>query len=292
MQAACLPCCNTLGDLLDRDAVTGDGKTLGENIAGAKVFHDDVIRPLDSPVVANDTLAVLYGNVAPDGAVIKPPAADPRLHKHAGPAVVFANYDEMAARIDDPDLEVDADSVLVLQHAGPQGAPGMPEWGQLPIPKKLLEQGVRDMVRISDARMSGHELRGMCVARGAGVVRRRPPCPCPRRGRHRTGRGRPAAVVAGVGRGARQAARGVDATRRRSTGVGTGPCICSTSPRRTRAATSTSSKPDRPPPSRRSTDPDRGGLSIVEELFALPSPRPWSGSWPTSTASATRCNCG
>jgi dihydroxy-acid dehydratase len=153
---------NTLGDLLDRDAVTANGKTLGENIAGAKVFHDDVIRPLDSPVVANDTLAVLYGNIAPDGAVIKPPAADPRLHKHAGPAVVFANYDEMAARIDDPDLEVDADSVLVLQHAGPQGAPGMPEWGQLPIPKKLLEQGVRDMVRISDARMSGTSY-GACV---------------------------------------------------------------------------------------------------------------------------------
>jgi dihydroxy-acid dehydratase len=105
---------------------------------------------------------VLFGNLAPDGAVIKPPAAEPRLHKHAGPAVVFENYDDMAARIDDPDLPADENSVLVLRDAGPQGAPGMPEWGQLPIPKKLLEKGVRDMVRISDARMSGTSY-GACV---------------------------------------------------------------------------------------------------------------------------------
>ena len=105
---------------------------------------------------------MLRGNLAPDGAVIKPPAAEARLHKHAGPAVVFENYDDMAARIDDPDLAVDENSVLVLRNAGPQGAPGMPEWGQLPIPKKLLEKGVRDMVRISDARMSGTSY-GACV---------------------------------------------------------------------------------------------------------------------------------
>jgi dihydroxy-acid dehydratase len=105
---------------------------------------------------------VLFGNLAPNGAVIKPPAAEPRLHRHTGPALVFANYDDMAARIDDPDLDVDEDTVLVLQSAGPQGAPGMPEWGQLPIPKKLLERGVRDMVRISDARMSGTSY-GACV---------------------------------------------------------------------------------------------------------------------------------
>ena len=105
---------------------------------------------------------MLRGNLAPDGAVIKPPAAEPRLHRHTGPAVVFENYDDMAARIDDPDLVVDADSVLVLKSAGPLGAPGMPEWGQLPIPKKLLEQGVRDMLRISDARMSGTSY-GACV---------------------------------------------------------------------------------------------------------------------------------
>jgi dihydroxyacid dehydratase/phosphogluconate dehydratase len=153
---------NQLGDLLDTSAVTANGRTVGENIARAKVFNDEVIRSRDNPVVASDTLAVLFGNLAPDGAVIKPPAAEPRLHRHGGPAVVFANYDDMAARIDDPDLEVDQDSVLVLQSAGPQGAPGMPEWGQLPIPKKLLERGVRDMVRISDARMSGTSY-GACV---------------------------------------------------------------------------------------------------------------------------------
>src|SRR5690242_9221437 len=151
-----------LGDLLDTSAVTANGRTLGENIADAKVFNDDVIRSRDNPLVAADTLAVLYGNLAPDGAVIKPAAADARLHRHIGPAVVFANYDDMAARIDDPDLVIDENSVIVLQNAGPQGAPGMPEWGQLPIPKKLLEKGVRDMVRISDARMSGTSY-GACV---------------------------------------------------------------------------------------------------------------------------------
>ena len=151
-----------LGDLIDTGALTANGRTLGENIQRAKVFNDDVIRTLENPIVASDTLAVLFGNLAPDGAVIKPPAAEARLHKHSGPAVVFENYDEMAARIDDPDLVVDENSVLVLKNAGPQGAPGMPEWGQLPIPKKLLELGVRDMVRISDARMSGTSY-GACV---------------------------------------------------------------------------------------------------------------------------------
>jgi dihydroxy-acid dehydratase len=151
-----------LGELLDLSAPTANGKTLGENIERAKVFNDDVIRDRDNPIVPSDTLAVLYGNLAPDGAVIKPPAAEPRLHKHTGPAVVFENYDDMAARIDDPGLDIDENSVIVLKNAGPQGAPGMPEWGQLPIPKKLLERGVRDMVRISDARMSGTSY-GACV---------------------------------------------------------------------------------------------------------------------------------
>jgi dihydroxy-acid dehydratase len=151
-----------LGDLLDTTAVTANGRTVGENIERAKVFNDDVIRTRDNPIVESDTLAVLFGNLAPDGAVIKPPAAEARLHRHAGPALVFDSYDDMAARIDDPDLRVDENSVLVLRNAGPQGAPGMPEWGQLPIPKKLLEQGVRDMVRISDARMSGTSY-GACV---------------------------------------------------------------------------------------------------------------------------------
>lgn len=151
-----------LGDLLDTSQQTVDGRTLGENIAGARVFNDDVIRSRDRALVACDGLAVLRGNLAPDGAVIKPPAMEARLQVHTGRAVVFRDYNDMAARIDDPQLDIDADSVIVLQNAGPQGAPGMPEWGQLPIPQKLLKQGVRDMVRISDARMSGTSY-GACV---------------------------------------------------------------------------------------------------------------------------------
>jgi len=151
-----------IADLLDVSAPTVAGTTLGEAIAGATVYADDVIRPRDHPLVEHDGLAVLRGNLAPDGAVIKPPAMEPRLLRHTGRAVVFRNYDDMAARIDDPHLDVDAGSVLVLQGAGPQGAPGMPEWGQLPIPKKLLREGVRDMVRVSDARMSGTSY-GACV---------------------------------------------------------------------------------------------------------------------------------
>src|SRR5881628_3235049 len=153
---------HNLRDLIDPRARTVNGQTLGENIAGAKVFNDDVIRARDRPLVACDTLAVLRGNLAPDGAVIKPPAAETRLHRHAGKAVVFSDYNDMAARIDAADLPVDERSVLVLKNAGPLGAPGMPEWGQLPIPRKLLAQGVRDMVRISDARMSGTSY-GACV---------------------------------------------------------------------------------------------------------------------------------
>lgn len=151
-----------LGDAIDPQGVTVNGRTLVENTADAKVFNDDVIRRRDAALVACDTLAVVRGNLAPDGAVIKPPAAEPRLHRHAGPAVVFDDYNDMKARIDDPSLPVTERSVLVLKHAGPVGGPGMPEWGQLPIPKKLLEQGVRDMVRISDGRMSGTGY-GACV---------------------------------------------------------------------------------------------------------------------------------
>jgi dihydroxy-acid dehydratase len=151
----------TLGNHLRPEARTVNGRTLGANVEGAQVFNDDVIRPLANPLVAGDSLAVVRGNLAPDGAVIKPPAAEARLHRHAGKAVVFADYNDMAARIDDPALAVDENSVIVLKHAGPLGA-GMPEWGQLPIPKKLLEKGVRDMVRISDARMSGTSY-GACV---------------------------------------------------------------------------------------------------------------------------------
>jgi dihydroxy-acid dehydratase len=152
----------SIGDLLALDARTANGKTLGDNIAGAEVFNPDVIRPRDKALVESGSLAVLRGNLAPDGAVIKPAAAEARLLRHTGPAVVFSDYNDMAARIDNPELDVTADSVLVLKHAGPLGAPGMPEWGQLPIPKKILATGVRDMVRISDARMSGTSY-GACV---------------------------------------------------------------------------------------------------------------------------------
>jgi dihydroxy-acid dehydratase len=151
-----------LGELIDGSRPTVNGRTLGENVADARIWNDAVIRRRSHPLVERDGLAVLRGNLAPDGAVIKPPAADPRLLVHTGRAVVFDSYDDMAARIDDPALEVDASSVLVLRNAGPQGAPGMPEWGQLPIPKRLLAAGVRDMVRLSDARMSGTSY-GACV---------------------------------------------------------------------------------------------------------------------------------
>ncbi|MFM9886561.1 MAG: L-arabinonate dehydratase [Burkholderiales bacterium] len=153
---------NRIRGLLALDARTVNGKSIGENIEGCGVYNDEVIRPLDKPIVASGSLAVLRGNLAPDGAVIKPAAAESHLHKHSGRAVVFEDYNDMSARIDDPQLEIDATSVIVLKNAGPVGAPGMPEWGQLPIPKKLLAQGVRDMLRISDARMSGTSY-GACV---------------------------------------------------------------------------------------------------------------------------------
>src|SRR4051794_24121047 len=129
---------------------------------GAEVFDEDVIRPLDNPLSSSGGLAVLRGSLAPDGCVIKHSAATPALLTHRGPAVVFEDYPDMKARVDDPGLEVTRDSVLVLRNAGPLGGPGMPEWGMLPIPKKLLAEGVRDMVRISDARMSGTSY-GTCV---------------------------------------------------------------------------------------------------------------------------------
>jgi len=147
---------------LDTAALTVNGRTLGENIAGAKVFDDDVILPLAKPLLESGSLAVLRGNLAPDGAVIKPAASEAHLHQHRGKAVVFDSYDALAKGIDDPALDIDETSVLVLRNAGPLGGPGMPEWGQLPIPKKLLQKGVRDMVRISDARMSGTSF-GACV---------------------------------------------------------------------------------------------------------------------------------
>ncbi|MBV6306326.1 dihydroxy-acid dehydratase [Candidimonas humi] len=149
-------------DRLDTSALTVSGKSLGETLVGAKVFNDDVIRPLSNPVYHEGSLAVLHGNLCPDGAVIKPAACDPRYYKHEGPALVFDSYPEMKKAIDDENLQVTPDHVLVLRNAGPQGGPGFPEWGMLPIPKALIKQGHRDMLRISDARMSGTSY-GACV---------------------------------------------------------------------------------------------------------------------------------
>ena len=147
---------------LHLDCLTVNGRTLGDNIKGAGVYNDDVIRPQSNPIYREGALAVLKGNLAPDGCVIKPSACDPRFLKHTGPALVFDDYPSMKKAIDDPDLDVTADHVLIQRNAGPQGGPGMPEWGMLPIPTKLVKQGVRDMVRLSDARMSGTSY-GACI---------------------------------------------------------------------------------------------------------------------------------
>jgi dihydroxy-acid dehydratase len=151
-----------IGHLLKLDCTTVTGKTLGEDLGEATVFNNEVILPLEKPLFEGGGTFVLRGNLAPDGCVIKPAAAEKRLLKHTGPAVVFRDYPDLKARINSEELNVTAHSVLVLQSAGPLGAPGMPEWGMLPIPKKLLKQGVRDMVRISDARMSGTSY-GTCI---------------------------------------------------------------------------------------------------------------------------------
>jgi dihydroxy-acid dehydratase len=153
---------NTIRDKLDLSCLTVAGSTLGEAIEGAEVFNDDVIRPLSNPVYHEGSLAVLKGNLAPNGSVIKPAACDPRYHVHEGPAVVFDSYPEMKAFVDDEASDVTADHVMVLRNAGPLGGPGMPEWGMLPLPKKLVKEGHRDMLRLSDARMSGTSY-GACV---------------------------------------------------------------------------------------------------------------------------------
>ena len=140
---------------LHSDAPTVTGKPMGENLARAGCFNREVVRTLEQPLKPEGGLAVLNGNLAPDGAVIKQSAASPQLLKHRGRAVVFENNEDLLARVDDPNLNVDESSVLVLKNAGPKGAPGMPEWGHLPIPSRLLQAGVRDIVRLSDARISG-----------------------------------------------------------------------------------------------------------------------------------------
>ena len=151
-----------LEERLDTSCMTVTGKTMGENLEGAEVYNDDVIRPLSNPVYHEGSLAVLKGNLCPTGAVIKPAACDPKYHVHEGPALVFDSYPEMKKFVDDEQAEVTPDHVMVLRNAGPLGGPGFPEWGMLPIPKALIKQGHRDMLRISDARMSGTSY-GACV---------------------------------------------------------------------------------------------------------------------------------
>ena len=151
-----------LGDKLDLSAMTVTGQSLGDNIEGARNYNDDVIRPLDNPVYAEGSLAVLRGNLAPDGAVIKPAAMDAKFQTHRGPAIVADSYEALKEIINDEDYPMSTESVLVLRNAGPKGGPGMPEWGMIPMPKALLKQGHRDMVRLSDARMSGTSY-GACI---------------------------------------------------------------------------------------------------------------------------------
>jgi len=151
-----------LGDKLDLSVKTVTGKTLGECIKGSENFNTDVIRTLDNPVYHEGSLAVLKGNLAPDGAVIKPAAMDPKFQKHKGPAIVADSYAELKKIINDEDYPITADHILVLRNAGPKGGPGMPEWGMIPMPKALLKQGHRDMIRLSDARMSGTSY-GACI---------------------------------------------------------------------------------------------------------------------------------
>ena len=150
---------NTISPHLKLDARTVNGRSTGQNIAGAEVYDRDVIRPVSNPIYAEGALAVLKGNLAPDGVVIKPSAAAPHLLQHTGRALVFDDYPSLKKAVDDPDLDVTGDDILVLRNAGPKGA-GMPEWGMLPIPTKLLKQGVKDMLRLSDARMSGTSYGG------------------------------------------------------------------------------------------------------------------------------------
>lgn len=151
-----------LHEQLDLQQMTVTGRTLGQNIANAQVWNDDVIRPLTQPLYQEGALAVLKGNLAPDGCVIKPSACSAKFLRHEGPAMVFDDYPSMKAAIDDENLDVTEDHILILRNAGPQGGPGMPEWGMLPIPRKLVKQGVRDMLRLSDARMSGTSY-GACI---------------------------------------------------------------------------------------------------------------------------------
>ena len=152
----------SLASQLNLEEITVSGMKLGELIDGKETLNQDIIRPLDNPIYKEGSLAVLKGNLAPDGCVIKPAACDKKFLKHKGPAIVFDSYPDMKKIIDSDELDVTENHVLVLRNVGPVGGPGMPEWGMMPIPKKLLKKGVRDMIRISDARMSGTSY-GACI---------------------------------------------------------------------------------------------------------------------------------
>ena len=197
---------------LHGDALTVTGKTLAEAFSEARCFNPDVIRPLAQPLSAEGSFAVLQGNLAPQGAVIKTSAATPHLFQHTGPAVVFESYEEMMQRVDDPALDVEPASVLVLKHAGPVGAPGMPEWGMLPIPAKLLRRGVKR--HGSDQRRSHewHELRNRGAPHFARSGHRRSPCHCPQRRRDPLGCAR-TATGSVAGRGGNKGALGHPAAR-------------------------------------------------------------------------------
>ena len=147
---------------LDTDAKTVNGKSIGENITTAEVYNEDVIRPLNNPIYPSGALVVLKGNLAPEGCVMKVSAMDNKFLKHTGPALVFDDYPSMTKAIYDENIDATEDTVLILRNAGPKGGPGMPEWGISPVPTKLVKQGVRDMLRMSDARMSGTSY-GACV---------------------------------------------------------------------------------------------------------------------------------
>ena len=226
---------------LDTSAITVTGKTLGENLEGAKVYNDDVIRPLSNPVYHEGSLAVLRGNLAPSGAVIKPAACDPKYWTHEGPALVFDSYPEMKKAVDDETLDVTADTVMVLRNAGPQGGPGFPEWGMLPIPKALIKQGHRDMLRISDARMSGTSY-GACVLHVAPESLHRRAAGAAQDRRHRPARpAEPPARHAGRRGRARASPRRVAGARAALSSAAGATCSSAMSGRPTKAATSTSS---------------------------------------------------
>ena len=229
-------------DLLHLDALTVTGRTVGENLDSVptEIIDEGVIRPRSNPLDPGGSLVVLRGNLCPDGAVMKISAADPRLLAHEGRAIVFEDIHDLAARVDAPDLDVDADSVMVLRNAGPVGAPGMPEWGHLPIPAKLLKRGVSDLLRISDARMSG-------TSYGAVVLHVAP----------ESAVGGPLALIQRPATGSASTSRRARSTccsttpssrgaappgrrRRARTSAATGASTRTTSCRRTRAATSTS----------------------------------------------------